>query len=254
MRLPKPGKVLLGTMLVLGCAWVMIALGLNYGNASPDFLRPILGDPNAILHGQLWRLITPVLVHVPSGPGAPSHIVTTLLGLYFLAPTLEERWGARRMLAFLVGSVAFAYACQVLVGLFVPKLATMQFFGGVGMIEAVAVAWALQNRGSTVNLFFVIPVTGTMLLGFILLMSILNVIAQSSPPEGLVTPFGGMLAGYLFSDVSPIRKAYLRLRLKQLEAQSAAMRTSAARRRASGPPLRVIHGEKDAPKDKRYLN
>lgn len=252
--LPKPGKALVAAMIVIGCAWVMLAVGINYGGVSAHVIEPFVGDPSAILHLQLWRLFTPVLIHVPSGDGAPGHIMTTLLGLYFLAPTLEDRWGPRRMAVFLVGSAAFAFTCQVLVGFAVPKLGQPVFYGGVGMIEAVAVAWALQNRDKRVNLFFVIPVTGMMLLAFVFAMSVMNIIAQKSPPEGLVTPFGGMLAGYLFGDTSPVRRWWLKLRLKRLQAETAALRSSASKRRDGGPPLRLILGDKEPPKDKRDLN
>src|SRR5262249_43090378 len=155
----------------------------------------IIGDVRLILRGQIWRLVSPVFIHVPQGN--IGHILTTLLGLYFLGPTLEERWGPRRFLLFLAGSAAFAFTCQVVLGLAIPKLAHEQFFGGLGMVDAVAVAWALQSRNQVVRLFFVLPVTGTMLIGFIFLISVLYVIAQSALPEGLVTPFGGMLAAYL---------------------------------------------------------
>ena len=64
----------------------------------------VLVGSDAILHGQVWRLVTTWIVHQPSGPGSVGHIITTLLGLYFLAPSLEERWGARRFVFFVVGS------------------------------------------------------------------------------------------------------------------------------------------------------
>src|SRR5262245_45200730 len=256
---PKPGKALLGVMITISCAWVMISVALNYGGADASLIMPFVGDPSRILHGQLWRLVSPILIHQPQGDGSVGHILMTMLGLYFLAPTLEERWGWRKMLVFLLGSAAFGFACQVLVGLAIPKLATPHFFGGLGMVEAVAVAWALQARNQTVRLFFIIPVTGTMLLAFVFFMSVLNVIAQKVPPEGLVTPFGGMLAGYLFSEVSPLRRVWLRLRLRRLQSQAAALRgvrtSPAGRDRLAAHGLRVIQGGgDDKPKDKRYLN
>jgi membrane associated rhomboid family serine protease len=216
-------------------------------------LLPFVGLSEAVLHGQVWRLFTAPLLHSPDDPW---HFLTTVLGLYFLGASLEERWGGRRMLAFLFGSAVFAFALQVAVGALLPAVARAEFYGGLGMVEAIAVAWALAHRSATVRLFFVLPVTGTMLLVFIFGMSALNVIAMRSPPEGLVTPFGGMLAGYLFGDYSPLRRFFLRMRFRQLQAESVALRrVPAARSRASGPSLRVITGgQKEPPKDKRFLN
>ncbi|AUX23667.1 hypothetical protein SOCEGT47_041950 [Sorangium cellulosum] len=253
MGFPKPGKALLGMMVAIACIWVMFTLGMNWAGAGGGVLEPFLGISERVLGGQVWRLFTAPLIHSPSDPW---HFVMTLLGLYFLGTSLEERWGAGRMLAFLFGSAAFAFALQVAVGALFPKVSQAVFYGGLGMIEAVAVAWALAHRHATVRLFFVLPVTGTMLLVFIFAISVLNVIAMRAPPEGLITPFGGMLAGYLFGDFSPLRRFYLRMRFRQLQAQSAALRrVPAARGRSGSVPLRVIPGgQKDRPKDKRYLN
>ncbi|HSO00789.1 MAG TPA: rhomboid family intramembrane serine protease [Candidatus Nanopelagicales bacterium] len=250
---PRPGKALIGMMIAITCIWVMFALGLNWAGASSGVLGPFVGDTSAVLHGQIWRLVTAPLIHAPNDPG---HLLITLLGLYFLGTSLEERWGGRRMIAFLFGSAAFAFAVQVVVGALVPKVGQGVFYGGLGMVEAVAVAWALAYRHATVRLFFVLPVTGMMLLVFVFVMSVLNVIAMRAPPEGLITPFGGMLAGWLFGDSSPIRRYWLQLRFKRLQAQSVALRKlPTSSRGRSGSPLRVVPGgQKQPPKDKRWLN
>lgn len=250
---PRPGKALIGMMIAVTCIWVMFSLGMNWAGAGGGVLAPFLGDASAVLHGQVWRLFTAALIHSPQDPG---HLLMTVLGLYFLGTSLEDRWGARRMVFFLLGSAAFAFSLQVALGALVPTVGQQVFYGGLGMVEAIAVAWALAHRDATVRLFFVIPVTGTMLLVFIFVLSVLNVIAKRAPPEGLITPFGGMLAGYLFGDFSPLRRYLLQLRFRRLTAQSAALRgATAARSRPAGPPLRVLPGgQKSPPKDKRYLN
>jgi membrane associated rhomboid family serine protease len=250
---PKPGKGLVGVMLFITVVWVALAVGGNYADADiAAITTPFVGSTARPY--EVWRLVTATFIHDPSGPGSPGHLVTTLLGLYFLGTPLEERWGTRRTLFFLIGSAAFAFFLQTVAGL-VPWLAKPTFYGGLGMVEAVAVAWALSARGQTVRLFFVLPVTPMMLVAFIFIMSVLNLLARNQPQEGLVTPFGGMLAGYLFADGSPLRRWWLGLRLKKLQQQTAQIRAQSSKSRAGGPPLRVIHGGgKDPPKDKRFLN
>jgi len=250
-RMPRPGKALIGVMVAVLAIWVLFAIGLNWGEASGAALQPFIGNSSAVLHGQLWRLFTAPLVHNPNDPG---HLLVTILGLYFLGTTLEDRWGPKRTLMFLFGSAAFAFALQVIVGSLVPRLGQAVWFGGLGMVEAVAVAWALSARDQVVRLFFVLPITGTMLLVFIFGMSVLNVIAMRAPAEGLITPFGGMLAGYLFGDTSPLRRYYLKLRLKRLQSEVAGLRGPARQRRSSAS-LRVIDGGAGrSQKDKTYLN
>ena len=249
---PKPGKALVGMMVAIGCIWMVLAVSGNWAGANVGTLAgPFVGETSKVLDGQIWRLATAAFIHAPNAPG---HLITTLLGLYFLGTPLEDRWGARKLLAFLIGSAVFAFALQVVVGALIPSMNTSPWFGGLGMVEAVAVAWALQARGQVVRLFFVLPVTPMLLIGFIFVMSILNVLSRNAPAEGLVTPFGGMLAGYLFSDGSPLRRFLLQLRLKKIQAQTTALR-SRPKSRVGAPPLRIIPGgQKDPPKDKRYLN
>src|SRR5262245_5613595 len=101
MGLPRPGKALLAAMGVLLAIWVMFAVGINYGGLPESAFLFLVGSTDGVLHGQVWRLFTAGLMHLPSGDHAVSHIVSVLLGLYFLAPTLEARWGGKRMILFL---------------------------------------------------------------------------------------------------------------------------------------------------------
>ena len=70
------------------------------------------------------------------------------------------------------------------------------WFGSVPVIEAISVAWALNFRGQTVRLFFVLPVTARGLLAFVIGFSLLRLIAVQQTPEGLISPFGGLAAGW----------------------------------------------------------
>lgn len=254
LGMPRPGKAVVGVMVAMVAIWVMFAVGINWGHADGSVLRHFVGSGSALASGHLWVLLTAPLFH---DLHEPAHLLMPLFALYFFGTTLEDRWGPKKLLAFLFGSAAFAYLVQVAVGAMIPQLAQPVWFGALGMSEAVAVAWALNNRNSTVRLFFVLPVSGTMLLVFIFAMSVLNVFAMKAPSEGLVTPFGGMLAGWIFGDASPFRRYFLELRLRRLRAETEALRTgqAASRRRAAGPPLRIIQGGGDSPpKDKRFLN
>lgn len=252
--MPRPGKAVLGMMVAMVAIWVLFAVGINWGHADGRVLRYFVGSSSALSSGHLWVLLTAPVFHDLNDP---SHLLMPVFALYFFGTTLEDRWGARKLIAFLFGSAVFAYLVQIAVGLFIPQLSPAVWYGSLGMTEAICVAWALNNRHSTVRLFFVLPVSGTMLLVFIFVMSVLNVFAKKAPSEGLVTPFGGMLAGWLFGDASPFRRFFLEMRLRRLRSETEALRTgqAASRRRAAGPPLRIIQGGGDGPpKDKRFLN
>lgn len=62
-------------------------------------------DPYAILHGQIWRLVTWILI-----PPNESNIFVTLLMLYFycsIGTTLERTWGTYRYNVYIFGGMIF---------------------------------------------------------------------------------------------------------------------------------------------------
>lgn len=65
-------------------------------------------DPYAILHGQVWRLVTWILIPPPSG-----NIIFTLIMLYFycsIGTTLEKTWGTYRYNVYLFQGMLFTIA------------------------------------------------------------------------------------------------------------------------------------------------
>jgi len=256
MGMPRPGKVLLWVMGLLLSIWIMFAVGINWAHLDPRAFHLFTGNTQAILHGEVWRLFTAGLMHQPFGPDAVPHILYALLGLYFLGASLETKWGSRRMIQFLIFSTLFGFAAQMAFDALLPRaLGAGMWFGSMGAVEAVAVAWALSNRNQTVRLMFVLPVTGTGLLIAVIGFSLLYLIVGQIPHEGMVTPFAGMLAGYLFGsgNPTPVRRMFLKLRYMWIAKR-------AAKYRASQPRLRVIeggdapHSRRKPPTDKRFLN
>jgi len=245
VQLPRPGRALKVILIALLGVWLMFAMALNWANADPAIFQFFAGNTDAILRGQVWRLFTASLIHMPNDPW---HVVGSLLGLYFLGASLEQRWGGRRFTFFLVWSGVLAYLCQFAGELLLPsgiagRLSSGYWFGSVPVIEAVSVAWALNFRGQTVRLLFILPVTATGLLAFVVGFSLLRLIAVQQTPEGLISPFGGLAAGWLLGGgtPSPLRKLYLKFRYAQLEREAAQERKERARR-AKKAPFSVIEG------------
>ncbi len=250
---PRPGRVLKVVMIAVLAIWLAFAIGINWAGAPETVFLLFCGNTERFLNGELWRILTAPWMHMPSG--TIGHVLGTLIGLYFLAPNLEESWGSKRFAWFLFWSNLIAYGLQMLVEIALPtslsaRLVGEYWFGGTPVIEAVAIAWALSFRGQTVRLFFVLPVSSRGLILFVVGVSVMYLLAAAQSPSGLIAPFGGMLAGYLLGGgtPSPLRRAILKFRLARLDAE--ALREAEIRRkriRRSG--LQVLPGGRKGAED-----
>jgi membrane associated rhomboid family serine protease len=257
MTFPKPGKVLTRVLIVLFAIWLVFALGLNWGGASGNSFVALTGSTEAIANGEVWRLLTAPLLHVPHG--SISHIIFTMLLLYFFGASLEEAWGGKRFLKFLVAAGVLSYATQFVFDLILPgalssKLVPPNYFGGTPVVEACVIAWACSFRGSTVYLFFVLPVGARMLIWFTVGINVLMLIAGIVPPSGQIALFAGMGFGYLLGgdNPSPLRKLYLKYRLAELE-RDAERERNARKKAARRSGLQVLPGGKDEKRPPRDL-
>ena len=272
LALPRPGRALkavLFAILGLGLLNAFAGAWLPHGSGVFDAL---VCDFAKVRHWQLWRALTSGLLTSPDHYG---HLFFTLIGLYFLTPDLERRWGASRFLRFLAFSVVAGNLAVMLVDVIAPPSAQERFhpgavYGAAAAIASVAIAWSRDNADRTVQLFFVVPVRGRWLFWLIIGFCVLDLIYPTALPEGVVAPLGGVIVGVLLGgSPSPARSLYLRLKLSLLRRRSRSLSVAEVmtskpvrRPRAPGaPPLRVVSGgleetlrKRNPPKDKRYLN
>ena len=248
MRLsfPRPSRALKALMLVLFAVWLMFAIALNWGGAPAEAFLLFCGNTELIFQGQVWRLFTAPFLTQPDSPFA---ILITLMGFFFFAPSLEEAWGTGRLLRFLALSALIAYGFQMLCQLVLPsaaaaRLVPSHWFGAIPVIDAIVIAFALAFPGRTIYLL-VLPVSSRLLIAITVIMNVLYVITAQMPSSGLIAPFGGMLVGWLIGggSPSPLRRAYLKLRLVQLDAEAKRARGE-RKKRVERSGLRVVEGTK----------
>jgi membrane associated rhomboid family serine protease len=252
-------------MTALGVTTALLtSLGISHGSLALGWLA-------CRLHHVLtapWTLVTSGLV---TSPESYTHLFFSLLGLYFLGAPLERRWGGRRLLLFLAAAVLFGNVLDLGVSTLAPggRFDPGLVYGPSAAIAAIAVAWSREYPTATVNLFFFVPIRARMFLWITIGLAALDLIYPAGMPEGVVAPFGGILAGLAFSgSPSLMRRVWLQLRLMVLRRRSGKataqdwLTPKAPRRpRPGGPPLRVVPGgledvlkNRTPPKDKRYLN
>jgi len=272
---PRPGKALRAVLAVVAIVSIAMAVIVNWapgGETGVALFEKLTFSPKAVLAGQVWRPFTATLLTSPRGFG---HVVFTLIGLYFLSTDLEKRWGAWPYLRFLGLSALFGWLFALLgdlVPVATPILHREMLFGASAAITATAIAWSRENAELRVRLFFFLPVSGRQLFWVTIGFCILNVVYFQDVAEGAIAPFGGIVAGLLFSgQPSLARRAWLKLRLAMLRRRAGGLSAEdmlgdeggapARKRRPGAPPLRVVIGGLDedlkkrkVPKDKRHLN
>jgi membrane associated rhomboid family serine protease len=249
LNLPVPGRVLKTVLAALFVTWLVFALAITWGGVSDAFFLQFTGNTAAIAQGEIWRLFTAPILHMPTG--SIGHILGTLIGLYFLGASLETTWGARRFGWFLLWSGVLSYTVQFAVSLLLPArivghLMAEYYFGATPVIYAIAIAWATSFRGQQVMLMFVMPVSARALIWITVGISLMVLIAGGQTPSGHVANFAGMGLGYLLGGTSPspLKRLLLRYRLAKLERQlDSERRTRRSKGQRSG--FKVITGGRD---------
>lgn len=154
----------LTAMLIAG-----YAIGYILEIASPTLLQYLTLDPYQILHGQIWRLVTWLIVP-PS-----SFDVFTLLILYFyyrIGTILERIWGTAKYTRYIVGGILMTVAASFLAFLCVKYLygydgAVLAYLSAAGAMSAfstyyinlsIFMGYAATFPDMQVLYFFIIPV------------------------------------------------------------------------------------------------
>jgi membrane associated rhomboid family serine protease len=88
--------------VVTGAVWLLTALMAAWQLVDPGVLRALDRDPQALAHGQWWRVLSPLLVQSDGWP----QIVSNLLFLAAIGYFAEQRFGHRRwVVLYLTGGI-----------------------------------------------------------------------------------------------------------------------------------------------------
>lgn len=157
-----------------------------------------------IVAGKVWTLLTYSFLHSKSNF---LHIVTNLLGLYFVGRALLPMLGPRRFLGLYAGAVATGGALWLAANW---GSAGATVIGASAGVLGLFVVFACfhPNQPMTFLLFFILPVTlrpkyvaaalvGMELLGF-LFYEIMDARSPFGPAFAHSAHLGGMLAGWIY--------------------------------------------------------
>lgn len=255
MDFPKPRGAVKALLFTLGGLSLINAVLFNFVGEARLF-QWMVADAST-LPFQVFRLVTSLLL---TSPERYTHVLFSLLLLYFFGPAVEAQTGPRKFLALFFGGgilgTLFGFAMNA-TG--IARFSAPFFYGPTAALETLVVAWSMQNPQATVQMFFVLPLRGAWMKWISLAFCVLGVLYKDATPEGVMAGFGGFLVGVAFGATpSPLRALFLRRKLGRLESERARVRGK------GGPPLRVVYGGladelelgkgKKPPKDKRTLN
>lgn len=121
----------------------------------PNLLLYFILEPSLILHGQVWRVITWILIP-PSG-----NLFTTVIMLFFyysIGSSLERTWGSFRYNVYILSGII----CTV-IGAFVLYFVTNGVFIGMNFSTyyinlSIFLAFAVSYPDMEVRLYFVVPI------------------------------------------------------------------------------------------------
>ena len=126
---------------------------------SPEILRYLTLEPYYILRGQVWRIITWIIVP-PSSLG-----IFTIIMLFFyfsIGRTLERTWGAFRFNLYIFSGILFSVlGAFILYGIFASRGRAVSFgslFSTYYINMSIFLAFAFSYPETTVLLYFFIPV------------------------------------------------------------------------------------------------
>ena len=150
---PRFGIPNLMRVIVIGNVAVYVLMLLTQANDA-NALSFLTFNLNALLHGEVWRLVTFVFVPAYSSPFA---LLISLYFYYWIGSTLERQWGTAKFNLYYISGTLLTVLGVVLASLITgnPYLTA----AGTGYVNlSMFFAFAFLFPDTTVLLFFFLPV------------------------------------------------------------------------------------------------
>jgi membrane associated rhomboid family serine protease len=188
---PVEGGVGVSASTVLMAVNVVVFLVQASGGPAAEAVTGLgVMQPDAVVHGQLWRLLTATYLHASTG-----HLFANMLGLYFFGPPLEAVWGLWRFLLVytlggIAGNVVLTLAGEA--GLLSPYTLGL---GASGSVLTILGAVAVLYPQARVYVYFLVPLrlrTFAMLYGT---WFVFNIVAHGRNFGGDICHLVGLVLG-----------------------------------------------------------
>ena len=116
-------------------------------------LNVLAMDARSVLHGQIWRIVTFVLI--PTG-SSPLSVLLSLFFYYWLGESMERIWGSTKFTVYYVSGMLLSVIASIL-ALFLDGF-SFPLYGAGYVNSALFFAYALTYPEAMVRIFYIIPV------------------------------------------------------------------------------------------------
>lgn len=197
----KLGKYAIPNLTIVLIACYVVGYALNA--IAPNMMNYLTLDPYAIIHGQIWRIVTWVIAPPTAlTSGYSFFLILIMLMFYFnLGTSLERVWGVWRynvyiiggMLITVIGSLLCMAICYLFLGNMEPEFMRLLFKSGAVQFStyyinmSIFLAYAATFPTAEVLLMFFIPVKVKWLgiiYGVMLVIEMLQYISSGIIPAG----------------------------------------------------------------------
>jgi hypothetical protein len=245
----RPEGVTLWSLVTLLSTSLLWAFAVRWAGVSDEIARAPFFVPYDLLHWQLWRLVTyPCLMPPSDGASMLIALFFTAWAIVIFMPPLEMAWGRRRLLLRLVMFAVVPALLVFLLSFPVSGLRGQPFVGPGSIIFCLIVAFATETGGPIT--LFPLPFT---FAGDGLLWLEAGVLAMMIIFDGTIFPhmlnvvsFAFALVWFRLNVVRDLRRSWLRLRKRRIEAHMARLRRERS--------LRIVSPDDDDEEPRRLLH
>lgn len=136
-----------------------------------------------------WQPVTYAFLHLDF-----SHLFFNMLGFWMFGQNLEQLWGPRRYIQFMIASGLAAAATHMLISLFVPM---GSIAGASGVLYGLLLGCAIYSPGMRIGLFMVFPTDMRTAVWVFAGLELFMGITGIGGPTAHFAHLGGMIGGYL---------------------------------------------------------
>ena len=167
-------------------------IGYVLSRMAPGMLNYLTLDPYRVLHGQIWRLVTWVLI--PPSTQSVLFYVIMMMFYYQLGTSLERTWGVFRYNVYIFGGILYT-----VIGAFVTWMIMTAVYGNAGLTGAIVgvqvstyyicmsifLAFAACYPNMQILLYFIIPIKMKWMAYVYAVLMLLDLV-QGSWPQRIV--------------------------------------------------------------------